>query len=364
MLNLTHLAELARIEHHHLRRLISGYERLGTTAERICEGALARCWNGRYLQTSAGHFRGFYTRDFGWTAPSLLRLGRRAWVVRSLAYALERFERAARVHVAITPRGRAFDFPDRTAPDSLAYLLHTLAEAGEHRLVRRHRALLTHEAERFAREVVDHDGLPHPSHFSSMKDHAIRTRSCYDAVMCAVVQRSLTRLRLANPLRGHDYPALLRRHYWSGTYFLDDLSGDRRVTGDANLYPFWLGIITDERMLRAAFASIHAEGLDEPLPLRYSAERAGRMIWVERFVPNWEGSAIWTHMGPAYIETLKRIEPRRAKRYLEGYLQMVERLGTYPEVLDGRLRPYRSALYSADAPMSWCAALLCAIRDR
>ena len=44
-------------------------------AQEICQKVIQDCWNGRFLQTSTGNFIQFWTRDFGWSTNSILKLG-------------------------------------------------------------------------------------------------------------------------------------------------------------------------------------------------------------------------------------------------------------------------------------------------
>ena len=101
-----------------------------------------------------------------------------------------------------------------------------------------------------AGDVVDEKtGLPmRKKHFGGMRDYSKRDSSCYDAVMCALVQREAQALGLKLPFKKYDYEKLLVDNYWAGSYFKDDLSTDA-LTADANIYPFWLGIITDKKLL-------------------------------------------------------------------------------------------------------------------
>src|SRR3989344_7065103 len=241
-------------------------------AEEICEQIVNDCWNGRYLQTSTGNFSQFWSRDFGWCTRSLLDLQHKDQVHHTLRYALNRFKQHKKITTTITPRGMPFDFPTY-AVDSLPCLIHSIkASKFPHHSFK---DFLNKEIQKFYHQVINqHTGLIKPEvHFSSIKDFAVRKSSCYDNCMVALLAKDLKDLKLDNPFAKFSYPEQIKRHFWNGEYFYDDLRQQKYVAGDANLFPFALGIITDKEMLRSALEKIHEAGLDQPFPLKYSSGR-------------------------------------------------------------------------------------------
>jgi hypothetical protein len=351
----TTLFEGLRIAKRIIRVRLSGFKRYDGDSKDICDRIIRACWNGRYFQASAGHFSGFWTRDFGWCADSLVKLGCRKECVQTLAYALERFSKAGRITTTIAPNGVPFDFP-RFSPDSLPFLVRALNASGAHELVKERRAFLRRQVRNYAATVLDRN-LVRDAKFSSMKDGVFRHRSAYDTAMVGMLAKELDTAGIA-----HSFPDMgktLREHYWTGRYFLDDLSGKTHIAGDAQVFPFWTGVIQDAAMMKTAFASLHNVGLDTPFPLKYTAKPLPANVISQRvFVPNYEGNTIWAHMGLLYIHLLREVNPALAQKHVEAYKKQVEQYGTFLELYEPHgKKPYRSLFYAADEGMLWAANL-------
>src|SRR4030095_5813875 len=67
------------------------------------------------------------------------------------------------------------------------------------------------------------------------------------------------------PAGGSDWGALLRRHFWMDDRFRDRLGSDD-TSGEANVWPFHLGLVADGAMLTAALATLRREGYTAPYP--------------------------------------------------------------------------------------------------
>ena len=83
-----------------------------------------------------------------------------------------------------------------------------------------------------------------------------------------------------SPLERHfegDYGRLLVDQFWAGDHFRDAL-GDETVSGEANVWPFYAGVITDPDVMRARLAYLDAEGFCDPCrcATRRPAGRSGR----------------------------------------------------------------------------------------
>ncbi len=328
-------------------------KRYAGNAEEICQKIVKDCWNGRFFQTSAQNFPQFWTRDFGWCTASLLKLKYDAEMQQTLRYALNRFRQYNKVTTTISPRGKPFDFP-QYAVDSLPWLVHSirLAKFPYHSW----KPFLNKEIKKFYELVIDSTtGLVKPRPFSSMKDLAVRKSSCYDNCMVAMLAKDLKYLKLFNPLEHYNYPELIKRHLWSGKFFYDDLTQQEYVAGDANLFPYILGIIADEEMMRSSLAAIREAGLDIPLPLKYTAERnAAQFVWQEKIaLHNYEGSACWTHMGPLFVKWVQHLDNNLAEQYIQQYREAIEKNKGFVEVFFADGKPYRSWFYYADRSMLW-----------
>ena len=347
-----------------LRRSHRPFKRYSGTSEQICRKILEDTYRGGHYRVSGGHFSEFYTRDFAFIAPALMRLGRMDRVRSTLSYALDRFSRAGRVTTSIDERGVAFDYP-RYGPDSLALLLLTLSRTGNADLAREHSAFLQSETDRFVRRVVDPETLlpRRGARFSSIRDHTARDSSCYDACMVAVVAREAPKLGLRFPYGFARVRDAIMRTYWNGAYFFSDATRRSIVVGDANVFPFWTGVVTDARIRTQAFDSIRAAGLDEPWPLRYVSTadaKLERTRWslAARLAPGYETDAIWAHLGLAYLEVLRSHDPKRAREHLATYERSIKEHGTFIEVYSSDGKPFCRLFYRTDEAMSWCAMWL------
>jgi hypothetical protein len=353
-----------------VHRAVRGHVRHPGTATTILPAVIDRCWDGRRFAASGGQFRQLWARDFGFATPALVRLGHGARVDASLDWALGAWSRAGRITTTIFPGARVADVWDYGV-DSLPFVLRALraAPSGE-RLVARHGAFLAGEVARFAVEVLDPaTGLVRADRrFSTHRDTVATSCNAYATAMVALLERELRDTGWF-PL---PFPAgaagRLVDWFWRGDRFGEGPHGTPEhglMTGDGNVVPFWLGIVPDDLGARAMLDAIDAAGLTAPLPLRYSATPSPAEDAVQRlFVPDYQGTAIWTSLGAMAVEVALRVDPPRGQRWLAGHLELIEREGTMWEVYDGSLRPYRGrfGLWRADEAMLWGALFLDLLR--
>lgn len=362
MLRLIHLSEGLRYFRRSLKRKISGPKQYTGNARQICKSIIDDCWNGRYFRNSVGNYSEFWTRDFGFCVDALLKRGHKKRVLKTLEYALSHYVKHGGITAAISPKGSCFNFPDVYSPDSVAYFFRSLHVSGAKDLIRKNRDFLNKEIARFFREVINpKKGLvKRNKHFSGMRDYAVRDCSCYDTVMAAVLADSLKRIKiLDNPLAKFDYRKIIKQNFWTGSYFLDDLSGRRIVTGDANIFPFLLGVFDDKQMLSSVLRVLQKKGMDKPLPLKYVSDGSSeKYIWLEFLVPGWERDCVWPHMGLLYVQLLAQVDTQKAAACRKAYERIILRDKTLFELYSSSLQPYKSLFYMADEGMLWCANFL------
>jgi hypothetical protein len=349
------------------RRHARGHTRHPGDAAAIIRACVAACWNGRTFTASPGHFDMFWTRDLGFSAPALVRIGEGERVRASLAYALEVWTRRGS-HVTTT-----INYGDRPADvfeygvDSLPLLLAALRAAAANDLVERHRDWLATEVAWFADRVVDPaTGLVRADRtYSAHRDTVVNRSTAYGNAMVALLGKTLAETGwLGSPLERHfegDYDRLLRECFWDGDHLRDSLS-DSVVSGEANVWPFFTGVVTDPQMLATALAHLEANGFCDPFPLRYETmRRPAREVWFTRHVlPDYQGTTVWTSLGAIYLQLLQSVDPDAAAREIDRYRAWIERDGTYWEVLDGRGRPWISPrrLFIGEESMLWSAIFL------
>ncbi len=339
-----------------------GVRRYTGNAQAICSSIVKDCWNGSFFQASTGHFRDFWIRDFSWCLEPLLRLGYKDECIKSIKFALGSYQKHGRITTTITKHGYAYDFPNYAA-DSLPYLIRNIRILADKDMLYTYEKFLNQQIEHYYNMVIDRrTGLVRKDkHFSSIKDHALRSSPCYSNVMAGMLAVDLNRIAiLNNPFKEHNYRRLIWENFWTGEYFLDDLSGKKYIAGDANIFPFWSSLFNEKPLLKYAINKIREAGLDHPFPLKYTGvlNEDLKMIHASRLARNYEGTAVWTHMGPLYIKLVKEVYPQKAKEYVEKYSRVIEKFGTYLEVFETNAQPYHSRFYYADEGMLWASMFL------
>ena len=266
----------------------------------------------------------FWTRDLGFSTPSLVRLGEGARVRASLAYA--RRVDARRSHVTTT-----INYGERPADvfeygvDSLPLLLAALRASDADDLLERHRDWLGAEVAWFARRVVDpgpaSSGRTAPTARTatpSSTEHRLRQ---HDGRAAREDPRrdALAAVTVRAPLRGRLRPAPARTLL--GRRSFRDALGDHTVSGEANVWPFYAGVVGDDRLLASALRFLAATGFCDPYPLRYETiRRPGREVWFTRHVlPDYQGTTVWTSLGAIYLQLLRNVDPASARNEIDRY---------------------------------------------
>ncbi|MBI4451541.1 hypothetical protein HY642_06205 [Candidatus Woesearchaeota archaeon] len=352
----TFAGEALRFFAHTLRVKLKGYRQYDGDAAQICTAIVRDCWNRTYFQTSTGHFCQFYTRDFGFCANALLELGYRHEVEQTLRYAMKKFQSAGRVTVAITPNGKPFDFPTH-GPDSLAWFTHALT-VSKYSLSIDEKTFLEKQAKAYISRYIMPDGNIAAGHFTSIRDHAIRSQSFYDQTMLCLAMRSLKQLGIRVP----ELPVRKALScFWTGTHYSDTIS-QRHASADANLFPFWLGIDSSKKRLKSSINALQQQGLDKPFPLAYDSARH-TMHFASTLAPNYEGTSLWGHLAPIYIQLLLTAYPSQGKTAVRQYAELIARHKNYLELYAPTGKPYASLLYAADEGMVWASLFLQCLKN-
>jgi hypothetical protein len=385
---------------HSIRVVFSGFKRYRGSAKEIIRQILEDCWNGQFLQASSGHFRQFWTRDFGMSAEALIKLGYRERVKKTLEYALPIFDSVGEVTTTIIG-DKPFNLPTYGS-DSVPYLIHALGVLGDEKLIKRWGPLLEAWAAKYWQMIWDKKiGLVRSDFaFAGAKDVVVRQSSCYDTCMVGMLDRDLRALRLYSPV-DVDIQKILIEKYWTGKYFLDDLSGRKYVSADAQIFPFLTGIIEvsevtprkktgvevsprhvaemkpqkscrgdtsvavselefGREMLLKVIKTIQLKKMDVPFPIKYTEKRYPKLERqpIRFFVPNYQGDTIWTQMGALWIELVSKIDRQLSSKYIEQYKSLIEKHKNYLELFQPSGMPYRSFFYVTDEGMLWSAIFL------
>ncbi|MBS3138000.1 hypothetical protein J4232_06220 [Candidatus Woesearchaeota archaeon] len=343
--------------------------------EEICRQIVDNCFNGTYFQTSTGHFDVFYMRDFGICCEALLRLGYKEQVEKTLQYALNIYQRENKITTTITRTEKAVDM-FYYSPDSLAFLLYCLRVSQLRYFIEVYKPFLNQQIQLFYNTAIDkNNGLVNNKQYSSMKDHSKVKSSCYNNCMAAMIKQEIELIRkelkieLDNPLLRYDYPALLKKYFWNGSYFNDGLYDKDYTAGDANVFPFWCRIFDitkdaeSKKMFSSCLAAIQTNGLDKSFPLRYTTEKTkGKYLFLQKLLaPNYEGDTIWMHLGLCYLDVIAEYDKDDKKlleRYLELYKEKIAEDQNFLEVYNVDGKVYKTFLYHADEGMLWAGKYL------
>ncbi|MFH1174593.1 MAG: hypothetical protein V1725_05635 [archaeon] len=334
-----------------------GWKRYPGNAKRICTAIIRDCYDTKqhYFRTSTGHFCQFYARDFGMCCESLLKRGYAKQVHATLEYALLHFSAANKITTAITPDGVPFDYP-RKGIDSLAFLIHALRMSKAKKLVKQHSAFLEGQIKEYA--VLVRDCLIRDDVFlSSINDSIRRASACYDNCMLAMLNQDCTILGLRHPFTTTKEHIL--KEFWNGEYFFEDRTKKSIVSGDANVFPFWCGIINDRALAKKVIARLAKERLDSPFLLKYTTgQKHHDILATNLFAHNYEGDTVWGHLGLCYLDVLHTFDKKRFAQQLTAITKLVEHNQNFLEVFNADGTPYNTPFYYADEGMLWSAKLL------
>jgi hypothetical protein len=356
-----------------LRRQFRGHTRHSGGAASIVRACIEACWNGRTFTASPGHFDMFWTRDLSFTVPSLVRLGHGLRVHASLAYALDVWARRRR-HITTTIH--YFDRPGDVyeyGVDSLPLFVAALRAIDATDLVERYRPWLEAEIAHYYELVVDPlTGLVRSDRkFSAHRDTVVNRSNAYGNTMVALLAKTIEETGwFASPFERHfdgDYGRLLLEHFWVGDHFRDAL-GDETVSGEANIWPFYTGVIDDPAVVASALAYLDVNGFCDPYPLRYeTSRRPDREVWLTRhLLPDYQGSTVWTSLGAMYLQVLRTVDPGLAATETARYVEWIERDGTFWEVMNARGHNWVSPrwIMIGEESMLWSAIFLDALENR
>jgi hypothetical protein len=375
------LADCGRAVVARMSRAWFGSLALPGDAGAIIEAGIDRTWNGRSFTASPRWFHTFWLRDLAFSSVALERLGgrHRERLVASLAWALAGWERhGSHITTTFHPGGYPADVY-AYGVDSLPFFLAALRAVGTEGddLVAAHREWLADEVAHFGRLVVDPaTGLQRADRtFSAHRDTVTNRSNAYGNSMVALLVRTLAskpEWHLANPLADRfpdgDFGRLLREQFWMPTRgcFRDAIGSDE-TTGEANVWPFWTGALDCPAMLATTLTTLQREGYCDPYPLRYTTHRTPKAeVWLVRhFLPDYQGSSVWTSLGAIYLQLLRTVDPERAARDSARYSAWIERDGTFWEVLGetGHCWRGRGGLMVGEESMLWGAIFLDHLRS-
>lgn len=339
-------------------RYFGTIERFDGNAKEICHQIIERLWEGNFYRTSLGHFNFFWMRDFGTVAESLVRLGHQEKVHHTLQWVLRRYRAAGTVTLCVDHAGNTFNAPAKRSIDALPWLLHSLA-VSHYKLNDAERKFLGKQLAKYVKTYLDPlTGELQQGSYAEMRDAVIYDRSAYSIALIGRMARCVELLHLTGfPFHPQIYQTDLMHNYWNGQYFNADRASDA-YSSDSALMPFFLDVINDSHLAKKTCDYIMKAKLNKPYPLHYGerdSEFKHRGTMGPTFMPNYTGTTIWTWHATFYLHILKRFKRPEYKEQYDCFASLIERHGTYPELVNPDGSWYYVIGYRADPGMVWAA---------
>jgi len=193
-----------------------------------------------------------------------------------------------------------------------------------------------------------------------MKDYAKRHSACYDNCMLSMLRDDLSALNFYNPFSDYDIKKAIINNFWNGDYFYEDLSKQKAVTGDANVFPFWCGVVDAKEIFDICLKQIDKAKLTKPFPLKYSSDpkKTSRMHFAELFAGGYERDSVWMHLGLCFLDVVKRYDKQRFKGFMKQYKEIIKKHRNFLEVYDSKGEPFHTPFYFTDESMLWVSKYL------
>lgn len=342
-------------------RYFGRIEHFNGDAREISEQIIEKLWQEDFYSTSLGHFDFFWMRDFGTVAKSLVHLGHSDKVHRTLHWAMHHYRRAGTITLCIDKAGNTFNAPAKKSIDALPWLLHSLV-VSKYELNQSERAFLQTRLRHFIKKFLDKKtGALRQVRYAEMRDAVNYDRSAYSVALVGRLATCAEKLGL----NAFTFPPELYRDtlldlYWNGEFFKADLSNDV-YSSECALIPFFLKVVDDKVLAEKTFAYIERRKLNRPYPLKYGehAERFNYRAGMDsRIMPNYTGSTIWTWHATFYLHLLKRYNNPAYDAQYARFAELIERHGTYPELVNPDGSWYNAPFYKSDPGMVWAALFL------
>ena len=357
-----------------IKRKIKGFDKLGNNLEDIKNTILnsafveSKKYKIKHYNVSGGHFKQFYSRDFGMIVNGLLHLGYVKEVHSTIKYLLKVYKNNNKITTTIS-NDKPINFFNNS-PDSLPFIFRSirlaLSEGFDKKEILKYKKFLQEQIKNYYEEFWDFDKylIYKDKEFGSSKDHYIRKSSSYDNSAAIGLSIEIRKINLIfkeiifkSPLNIRKAKKGFLDEFWNGEYFFDDLLKKEYVASDANIMPFYWNIFSDKDMKVKAMKSINKEKLDSILPVQYTnfRDKDRELFWPELFAPNYEGDSYWLHIGICYLEVLKDVDNKNFKRNLNNVKKMILKYQNFLEVFDKSGKPYSSPFYHCDEYMTWIA---------
>jgi len=340
-------------------RYFGTIERFEGDARAICNQILDKLWQGDFYRTSLGHFDFFWMRDFGTVAQSLVRLGHTDKVHHTLKWVLRMYRRANIVSTCIDKNGNCFEAPGR-AIDTLPWLLHCIV-VSDYPLNKSERTFLEKQLRKHRKIYLEADGSIKSMNFGEMRDAVKYDRSAYAVSLVGRMAFCARALQLsAFPFAVEQYRDDLLKNYWNGEYFNADMKTNA-FSAECALFPFFLDIVDNEVHAGKTMDYINKKKMNKPYPLVYTKqpdEFTYHWWMTAPAMPNYAGNSVWSWHGEFYLHVLRKYNRPEYDEQYASFCAMIERHGTFPEMLNKDGSWYYAPIYRGDPGMVWVALFL------
>lgn len=331
-----------------------GLRRSAESSPREIAAASLRRNAREVLWAGEGHFRFLWIADFGKALTG-------AWDVLGADYLGVQIEkithesdRLGRVPSCFRS-GRGFDMPWHRG-DGLPWLIFSHAELAK----RKNRApdepfrrSLQGLIDRYEAQWLPPGRLLSEDMRGDWVDTIRRPSSTYNNLCVLMMLRRAPELGLRTRADAGAFASLLLKDRWRGDHFRDDARTDR-LSVDAAVLALYLRSFPDD-VLSAAAGRLAALRLDEPWPMRVSAEGydPSAVPLLTRLAPGYH-RAHWLHLGLMWLNGLRKLgrDVARGRAAVEA---LIARHGAVPEAVEADGSPYRSFFISCERGLTMAA---------
>lgn len=340
------------------------YHQFSGDPRTICRKIVRQNWNGHFFQSGQKHHTNFSMRDVGLCADSLLYMGYQDELIKTLEYALKIYKHYDQVTGTINHNHKAVNMFGYSC-DALPLLIRTMRLVKSGYLFKEYHEFLQGEIFKYYDEVFDEkiQVLYENKPFSSFK-HQLKLRSSfYDNCAAALLAKELRYLKdnfgleLRNPFEKWHYKKSLKDRFWVGAYFLDDISDKYYLAADANVFPYYWKLFEDQEMINSSENLIIREKLDYPVPCKITRTKIeNRENQIFTFLTkNFHADTCHTKLGFIHLLTVIRHNRVLSRKYIDVFLEMIERDHNILEVLNSKGEPYKTPFYKSDEGMLWAS---------
>ena len=330
-------------------------------ARAVCRQIVDLLWQGSFYRTSLGHYDYFWMRDFGTVAESLVHLGHKDRVQQTLHWALKSYQHAKTVSLCIDKNGNTFNAPAKKSVDALPWLLHSLV-VSEYKLNKTEKEFLQTRLRHYSKKFLDRKtGMLRHVMYAELRDAVNYNRSAYSLALIGRLSICAEKLGLdAFVFPPETYRRELLDNYWNGRFFKADAITDA-YSSECALMPFFLKVVDDPKLFEKTVAYIVSRKLNKPYPLKYSEhpeKYTYRFGMGPLVMPNYTGDSIWTWHATFYLHCLKRYKHPLYEGEYAQFAKLIERHGSYPELVNPDGSWYYAPLYRSDPGMVWASLFL------